>query len=49
MVGYDEFRARQREQLDAGRLVGIGIGLYIEPQSMIGPVQHRARAHPCAT
>ena len=37
MVGYDEFRAWQREQLDAGRLVGIGIGLYIEPQSMIGP------------
>jgi carbon-monoxide dehydrogenase large subunit len=37
MVDYDAFRALQREQLDEGRLVGIGIGLYIEPQSMIGP------------
>jgi aerobic carbon-monoxide dehydrogenase large subunit len=37
MIEYDEFRVWQREQLDAGRLVGIGIGLYIEPQSMIGP------------
>jgi carbon-monoxide dehydrogenase large subunit len=37
MVDYDAFRVWQRQELDAGRLVGIGIGLYIEPQSMIGP------------
>jgi carbon-monoxide dehydrogenase large subunit len=37
MVEYDEFRVWQREQFEAGRLVGLGIGLYIEPQSMIGP------------
>jgi carbon-monoxide dehydrogenase large subunit len=37
IIGYDAFRVWQREQLAAGRLVGIGIGLYIEPQSMIGP------------
>jgi carbon-monoxide dehydrogenase large subunit len=37
IVEYDAFRARQREELARGRLLGIGIGLYIEPQSMIGP------------
>lgn len=37
MIDYEAFRSWQREQLDAGRLVGVGIGLYIEPQSMIGP------------
>jgi carbon-monoxide dehydrogenase large subunit len=37
MVGYDAFRAWQREQFTVGRLLGVGIGLYIEPQSMIGP------------
>jgi len=37
MLDYDRFRAWQREQLAVGRLVGVGIGLYIEPQSMIGP------------
>jgi len=37
MVDYDAFRVWQKEQLAAGRLLGVGIGLYIEPQSMIGP------------
>ena len=37
MVDYDAFRVWQREQLAVGRLLGVGIGLYIEPQSMIGP------------
>ena len=37
IIEYDAFRAWQREQFEHGRLVGIGIGLYIEPQSMIGP------------
>jgi carbon-monoxide dehydrogenase large subunit len=37
MIGYDAFRGHQREQLAAGRLLGLGIGLYIEPQSMMGP------------
>jgi carbon-monoxide dehydrogenase large subunit len=37
MVDYEAFRVWQREQFAAGRLVGIGIGLYIEPQAMMGP------------
>jgi carbon-monoxide dehydrogenase large subunit len=37
MIDYDAFRVWQRERFVAGRLVGVGIGLYIEPQSMIGP------------
>jgi carbon-monoxide dehydrogenase large subunit len=37
MIGYDAFRIEQQDQLGAGRLLGIGLGLYIEPQSMIGP------------
>ncbi len=37
IIGYDAFRVGQREQFEAGRLLGIGLGLYIEPQSMIGP------------
>jgi len=37
MIGYDAFRSEQRQELAAGRLIGIGLGLYIEPQSMIGP------------
>ena len=31
-VGYDEFRARQREPQPDGRLLGIGLAVYIEPQ-----------------
>lgn len=37
MIDYEGFRRWQTEQLDAGRLVGIGISLYIEPQSAMGP------------
>ncbi len=37
MIAYDAFRSEQQDQLRSGRLLGIGIGLYIEPQSMIGP------------
>jgi aerobic carbon-monoxide dehydrogenase large subunit len=37
MLDYEEFRVWQREQFAKGRLLGVGIGLYIEPQSMIGP------------
>lgn len=36
MLDYDGFRVWQQSELEAGRLVGVGIGLYIEPQSMIG-------------
>ncbi|MGE0880296.1 MAG: xanthine dehydrogenase family protein molybdopterin-binding subunit [Acidimicrobiia bacterium] len=31
-IGYDEFRASQRAPRDDGRLIGIGLSLYIEPQ-----------------
>ncbi len=37
MIDYDEFRRHQQEQFQAGRLLGIGIGLYIEPQAAMGP------------
>jgi carbon-monoxide dehydrogenase large subunit len=37
VIDYDAFRARQRAELAEGRLVGLGFGLYIEPQSMMGP------------
>jgi len=36
MIDYDAFRAWQRTELAEGRLVGIGIGLYIEPQALMG-------------
>jgi aerobic carbon-monoxide dehydrogenase large subunit len=36
ILDYQGFRAWQKTELGAGRLVGVGIGLYIEPQSMIG-------------
>jgi len=35
IIGYDEFRAEQRAAFERdGRLLGIGIGLYVEPTSM---------------
>jgi aerobic carbon-monoxide dehydrogenase large subunit len=37
MIDYDGFRTWQRQQFETGRLLGIGIGLYIEPQSGMGP------------
>jgi carbon-monoxide dehydrogenase large subunit len=36
IVDYAEFRRRQRAELEAGRLLGVGIGLYIEPQTLMG-------------
>jgi carbon-monoxide dehydrogenase large subunit len=33
LIGYDAFRAEQKAALAEGRLLGIGIGLYIEPTS----------------
>jgi carbon-monoxide dehydrogenase large subunit len=36
VIDYDTFREHQRNELEVGRLLGLGIGLYIEPQSMIG-------------
>jgi aerobic carbon-monoxide dehydrogenase large subunit len=36
LVDYSSFREWQRAERDAGRLAGIGIGLYIEPQSLMG-------------
>jgi carbon-monoxide dehydrogenase large subunit len=37
MLGYDAFRAEQERLRAAGRYVGVGIGLYIEPQPGMGP------------
>jgi carbon-monoxide dehydrogenase large subunit len=37
MVGYAAFREYQRAELAAGQLVGLGFGLYIEPQALMGP------------
>ncbi len=37
MIDYDGFRGWQQEQFAAGALVGVGIGLYIEPQAAMGP------------
>jgi carbon-monoxide dehydrogenase large subunit len=37
IIGYDEFRRDQQVQFQTGRLLGIGIGLYIEPQAAMGP------------
>lgn len=35
IIGYDAFRAEQRRAFDEeGRLLGVGIGLYVEPTSM---------------
>ena len=37
IIGYDEFRAEQQAQFQAGRLLGIGLGLYVEPSTAMGP------------
>jgi carbon-monoxide dehydrogenase large subunit len=34
IIDYEAFRAEQRRAADEGRLLGIGIGLYIEPTSV---------------
>ncbi len=45
MVTYEAFLAHQQTLLAAGRLVGIGIGLYIEPQTLTGRVYSSEPAH----
>jgi aerobic carbon-monoxide dehydrogenase large subunit len=53
LIGYDAFRAEQRRAIDDGRLVGIGIGLYVEPTSMasgsIGVETATVRVQPSGT
>ena len=54
IIGYDAFRAEQRRALDEdGRLLGIGIGLYVEPTSMangaLGVETATVRVHPTGT
>jgi carbon-monoxide dehydrogenase large subunit len=36
MLGYDDFRAEQTRARAEGRLVGLGMSLYIEPQPTLG-------------
>jgi carbon-monoxide dehydrogenase large subunit len=36
LIGYDEFRATQARARAEGRYLGIGLGLYIEPQAGMG-------------
>jgi aerobic carbon-monoxide dehydrogenase large subunit len=36
MLDYDGFRVEQRRALGEGRLLGVGIGLYVEPQALMG-------------
>ena len=37
LIGYDQFRKEQEQARADGRLLGIGLSLYIEPQRGIGP------------
>ncbi len=45
LIGYDEFRREQQRALtEDGRLLGIGMGLYVEPEhGHDGPARHRDR------
>jgi carbon-monoxide dehydrogenase large subunit len=36
-IGYDAFRAAQRAALAEGRLLGVGLAVYVEPQTNFGP------------
>jgi carbon-monoxide dehydrogenase large subunit len=54
VIGYDEFRAEQRRAFEhEGRLLGVGIGLYVEPTSMssgsIGVETATVRVQPSGT
>ncbi len=54
IIGYDEFRAeQQRAFAHEGRLLGVGIGLYVEPTSMasgsIGVETATVRVQPSGT
>ena len=47
MVGYDDFRAKQKQARDNGKLLGIGISTYIEacgiaPSAVVGALGARA-------
>ena len=37
LIGYEQFRKDQEQARADGRLVGIGLSLYIEPQRGMGP------------
>jgi carbon-monoxide dehydrogenase large subunit len=37
MLGYEAFRAEQIEAREHGRLLGVGVSVYVEPTSMAGP------------
>ena len=37
VIGYDDFRAEQAKAKAAGRLLGIGFAVYVEPQTRFGP------------
>jgi carbon-monoxide dehydrogenase large subunit len=54
IIGYDAFRAEQRRAFEQeGRLLGVGIGLYVEPTSMasgsIGVETATVRVQPSGT
>ena len=54
IIGYDAFRAEQRRAFEhEGRLLGVGIGLYVEPTSMssgsIGVETATVRVQPSGT
>ena len=38
LIGYDEFRREQAAARQNGRLLGIGLGLYVEPSQSFGPL-----------
>jgi carbon-monoxide dehydrogenase large subunit len=38
LIGYDDFRAVQAAAREEGRYLGLGVGLYVEPQTGMGPL-----------
>jgi aerobic carbon-monoxide dehydrogenase large subunit len=44
MLDYDAFRAEQVEARQAGRLIGLGVSVYVEPTSMESPTLHTEAA-----
>jgi aerobic carbon-monoxide dehydrogenase large subunit len=44
MLDYDAFRAEQAEARRAGRLLGLGVSVYVEPTSMESPTLHTEAA-----
>ena len=43
MIDYDAFRAEQAEARREGRLLGVGLGLYVEPSGLAYGVHGLAR------